>query len=900
MDLFDMVRAAPPPKNIRERSTAAKDTDEDSRGITSDEPLDTALDDDDSEDAAIRQAVASVQIKMDESENDETEKPDSDLLDADADGDADEVEMEVDNDGELLQPLPPKTKAQQKMFADVQPPTKRKRSRTEAATKSTPTVSSGLPLKQCVVRIKRLTHDEIEAHRPMTTTTPSPPKRGRPRKRRADETTTSQQQQQQQQKHSVSPPKKSRLSSSKVHIKLRPNGGDKHSELTKFTRAQTPPARTPSKSPSKVATTTTTKTRRRPNVPGFVSKKTIKRYGKRFFNCVVIVKRLKHSPNIQSNINAATSSGNKSNKRKSKSNLSVSFSEAVEIFGMSPRKSSSASSTRTVPTRLQRVDATGNVVEDIELPRLSAASATTATTTPTQCDSATKRSRATSGSSCNGRGGKRSGKSKRSLRVPVSGLASLSIEDSQDANADDEYIVPNELPEHPTKSGVRRSGTPNPTVKRVTTTTTISDEDDDDDDDADAVEPEPATKSSRDVRLAKRASDVKPPTEHPKPAAKRSRDKASEPLAETTAKSLAVETDEEEPEAGTAAATSVKKRNVRRRKCCCGKESAEEEAAAIETAIDAVEQELEKLQWELDGETTKVAVANKDEEDKAADEVKADDAKLLTKDMKEDEEELLEQPLQLHSDEDDEAKPELPTVKSDDKSLDTNPQQDEDKLKTTATTTMTTTTVKATTTTKSEAESKGDLLSPASLDVTTDDILEIQTSLEDERYLTLNSPCLSLTQRRDRDRDLRLESPDSNASFKSAQHIEINEDDVPTPLRVDPSDLADDLMSPSSSSVAATQKQQKEDEEEGEGEGKGEEEQGQEQEEDQEHNIFNGSEVVASGSSLGQETFSALDEMPNLDVDELGQLVEPDYQMSNSRNANSRDTPDDIMKLLES
>ncbi|KAH8411287.1 hypothetical protein KR215_001365, partial [Drosophila sulfurigaster] len=726
-------------------------------------------------------------------ENDETEKPDSDLLDAgadaDADVDADEVEMEVDNDGELLQPLPPKTKAQQKMFADVQPPAKRKRSRTEAATKSTPTVSavsSGIPLKQCVVRIKRLTRDEIEAHRPMTTTTPSPPKRGRPRKRRADETTTSQ-----QQKHSVSPPKKSRLSSSKVHIKLRPNGGEKHSELTKFTRAQTPPARTPSKSPSKVATTTT-KTRRRPNVPGFVSKKTIKRYGKRFFNCVVIVKRLKHSPNIQSNINAATSSGNKSNKRKSKSNLSVSFSEAVEIFGMSPRKSSSASSSRTVPTRLQRVDATGNVVEDIELPRLSASSAsatTTTTPTQTQCDSATKRSRATSGSSCNGRGGKRSGKSKRSLRVPVSGLASLSIEDSQDANADDEYIVPNELPEHPTKSGVRRSGTPNPTVKRVTTTTTISDEDEDDDDDADAdaVEPEPATKSSRDARLAKRASDVKPPTEHPKPAAKRSRDKASEPLAESTAKSLAVETDEE-PEAGTAAAKSVKSETLDEENTVVAKESAEEEAAAIETVIDAVEQELEKLQRERDGETTKVAVANKDE-DKAADEVKADDAKLLTKDMKEeDEEELLEQPLQLHSDEDDEAKPELPTVKSVDKTLDTNPQQDEDKLKTT-----TTTTVKATTTTKSEAQSKGDLLSPASLDVTTDDILEIQTSLEDERYLTLNSPCLSLTQRRER--DLRLESPDSNASFKSAQHIEINEDDVPTPLRVDPPDLADDLMS---------------------------------------------------------------------------------------------------------
>ncbi|XP_034111237.1 eukaryotic translation initiation factor 5B isoform X1 [Drosophila albomicans] len=882
MDLFDMVRAAPPPKNIRERSTAAKDTDEDSRGITSDEPLDTALDDDDSEDAAIRLAVDSVQLKIDDSENDETEKPDSDLLDAGADADADEVEMEVDNDGELLQPLPPKTKAQQKMFADVQPPTKRRRSRTEAATKSTPTVvSAGFSLKQCVVRIKRLTRDEIEAHRPMTTT-PSPPKRGRPRKRRADETTTSQQ----QQKHSVSPPKKSKLSSSKVHIKLRPNGGDKHSELPKFTRAQTPPARTPSKSPSKVATTT--KTRRRPNVPGFVSKKTIQRYGKRFFNCVVIVKRLKHSPNIQSNINAATSSGNKSNKRKSKSNLSVSFSEAVEIFGSSPRKSSSASSSRTVPTRLQRVDATGNVVEDIELPRLSASSATTTTT---QCDSATKRSRATSGSSCNGRG-KRSGKSKRSLRVPVSGLASLSIEDSQDANADDEYIVPNELPEHPTKSGVRRSGTPNPTVKRVTTTTTISDEDDDDDDDA--VEPEPATNvkravaSSRDARLAKRASDVKPPTEHPKPAAKRSRDKTSEPLAESTAKSLAVETDEE-PEAGTAADASVKSETLDEENAVVAKESAEEEAAAIETAIDAVEQELEKLQKERDGEATK-AVANTDE-DKAADEVKTDDAKL-TKDMKEDEEELLEQPLQLHSDEDDEAKPELPTVKSDDKSLDTNPQQDEDKLKTT------TTTVKATTTTKSEAESKvnkpRDLLSPASLDVTTDDILEIQTSLEDERYLTLNSPCLSLTQRRDR--DLRLESPDSNASFKSAQHIEINEDDVPTPLRVDPPDLADDLMSPSSSSVAATQQQQKEEEEEGE------EEQGQEQEqeEDQEHNIFNGSEVVASGSSLGQETFSALDEMPNLDVDELGQLVEPDYQMSNSRNANSRDTPDDIMKLLES
>ncbi|KAH8387784.1 hypothetical protein KR093_009471 [Drosophila rubida] len=862
MDLFDMVRAAPPPKNVREHSTA-KDANEDNTDAAetaadATSPMEI-LDDNDGEFA--RQVVAELQQNLDKGNKDGRD----DGKDGDKKDDNDDNNAAADDIVEIVD--------------DDDVPSSSKRNNQDAGNGR---------VRPFVVRVKRMSRAEIEAYqKPLT------PKRGRPRKRAAGDAAMPSQ-------PSVSPPKKSRSSQGKVHIKLRPNGDDR-ADLPK--RAQTPPARSPTKmaSTSKAAAAaslakmTSSSTATTPsNVSGFVSKSMIKRYGKRFFNCFVRVKRLQHSDKRQTNIrrNSSPSTSNKSNKRKSKSKLSVSFSEAVEIFGSSPPKSASSSMTAStsggsssrgsVPTRLQRVDATGNVVEDIELPRLS-----------TERETAPKRSRASS--SCNGRD-KRSGKSKRSLRVPVSGLASLSIDDSQDANDDnneatDEYIVPNELPEQrPVTTGVRRIGTPTPQVRRLTTTT-ISDDEDADTAESAKVQPGKSKdiacgpSTSRDAKLAR-----------PDPAAKKSKSKTPEPqkpLATQTDKTLAKQTTQPEepkpPESKDAAKSAQPAAEVPKTVAAGSKAMPKADDTDDIEVIEDDDQELVKLHWTPD--VPSPTQSGDDDELEPGEIVLTQAQKAELRALAARRKELSDNETDSDSDTDNDSgsdgpepgeivRPKPPPkevvastpkekVQPDDKQ-----QQDDGKSA-----------IKPEPETTPKSDGKRELVSPVSLDVTTDDILEIRTSLEDERDLTLNSPCLPAQP--GRNRNLSLESPDSHASSKSATRKEVPGNEVPAPLRVEGgpglNDNAEGQQVSASSSSAATAQQQP-----------------QPQPQQQQNNIFNGTDEVAGVSNLEPESFSAIDEMPNLDVADLGQLVEPDFQMSNSRNANSRDTPDDIMKLLES
>ncbi|XP_023166691.2 protein bir1 isoform X2 [Drosophila hydei] len=474
MDLFDMVRAAPPPPTVRKDS--ADDDAKEKRTTPSSSPLPVSpvfnLEDSDSdliqlsperEVASTPRPASPIHIEDDENtkaddieliEDTKSQEPvrtspkktDGDakiVVDDDDDDDCIMKDVEEDDEDQLLM-QPPKTKAEQKMFMDV-----------KSASKEQQTTNSA-DIRRCMVRIKRLKQSEIERY-----TTGKGLKCKRPRKRRQSSSDSS------AQEDLPLAVKKLKSSNKKVHVKVPflQNGSKKRSSLN-ISRAQTPPP-TLKKSPKRIK-------------PFSASKTLVKQYGTRFFNCYVKLKRL-------TDTDISTS---KRTKRKSKSKLSVSFSEAVEILGSKPRKSSSISGTpkllsklcSSVPTRLQRVDATGNVLEDIELNPDSVFKSSTSS------GSHKKRGRQ---ASCNG-GKRTSSKLKRpAVHVPVTDLASLRINDSHDEaeeearnDPNEEYIdqtlfpiiVPNDMPVFQTLD-VRRSGTPTP-QKRITVTTTVSDDED--------------------------------------------------------------------------------------------------------------------------------------------------------------------------------------------------------------------------------------------------------------------------------------------------------------------------------------------------------------------------------------------------------------------------------------
>ncbi|SPP86885.1 Hypothetical predicted protein [Drosophila guanche] len=445
MELFDMVKAAPPPLRVRESpknsrgasqlpdtpsptpSTKAATTSTEAAASASSSPhlvcsfFYVEIIKDDPVEPCKR---LKVRLKRTVSrELVEGKEPNG------KDNDDDDNDVAVDDS--LLHSFPPKTKAQQKSFADL------------------PRIaSSGQQLiKPVCVRVKRLTTAEIEKFTTPKGKSPATPmsgprKRGRPKKlpNTSDSTDSS-----------PSPPKMP-----KVHIKVPLVPSD-----TKSRAHHHSPTKTKGRlGKSKKATTTTQR-----------SQELINRYGSRFFNCYVKIKRTQMSrKQMQSQPKASGSGGpavsrdkktlkNPNKRRPRKSNPTVSFSESVEIFGSSRRSALGMRLMRRgtlKPTRLQRVDATGNVLEDIALG------------TPTGRD----KRRLCNGIASPSRKLKRSASS-----VPVMGLASLRLDDDQkpeNENEDEseEYIVPNELPR------TKRDVTPVPKKrKKMSVTTTISDSD---------------------------------------------------------------------------------------------------------------------------------------------------------------------------------------------------------------------------------------------------------------------------------------------------------------------------------------------------------------------------------------------------------------------------------------
>lgn len=282
-----------------------------------------------------------------------------------------------DGDSAEAQSQPPKTKAQQKMFSE-QPRCLRHLGVRD--------------LKKCVVVIKRLRQSGNDC---LTSEKDSQSKDDKP-----------------------STAKKHKTSNSKESVKIsKLQNGAKQ-------RVQTPPSKAKK---SLKATAKITKTTATTMTKSLSTKSLIKKFGRRFFECVVRIKRLRMLEKVRTSQKCKT----------------VSFSEAVEILGSKPRKSSSiASSPRikskpklnsSVPTRLQRVDPTGNVLEDIELN----SSLVLPSSTPTSSSRKIK-----SGRSSSSNGARRSGKLNRpALRIPTTDLASLRIDDShEETEPAEEYI----------------------------------------------------------------------------------------------------------------------------------------------------------------------------------------------------------------------------------------------------------------------------------------------------------------------------------------------------------------------------------------------------------------------------------------------------------------------------
>ncbi|XP_070074804.1 neurofilament heavy polypeptide isoform X2 [Drosophila takahashii] len=467
MDIFDMVKAAPPPQTIapvdRKISTPSPIAPDspynsdllESGNLSNDEDLDKQATPDDSsfhlpsnqssktEESPFKmpkkvkkkEELGSIDLKSssDEEQDEPTfkkprkseeyhkspAKPHKKRAAETLEDSKDSSEEEQKNPG------PTKTKAQQKMFNDPE-------------------------IRECRVRVRRLTQLEIDAafeslaKSPFADSSPRKMGRGRPRKT------------------NPSPPQKKQ---NKIHIKVPlQNGAKKRAMHHQLARGHTPPpslSRRGNKSPEKPKQKLKAK-QKKPLRGRNASQALIQRFGARFFDCVVRIKRTPW-PNPL---------GKKGRSRKS--NLSVSFSEAVEILGSAEGHSrratfgSISAKSSPKPTRLQRVDATGNVLEDIALTSTPltplAQSAGPSTSSGGSREKGKRRS-------CNG--SPMGGRLKRPhQRLPLSSLASLRLDDGPNSGEDEEYIVPNELP------GIKRPATPPLKKKKISFTTTISDDED--------------------------------------------------------------------------------------------------------------------------------------------------------------------------------------------------------------------------------------------------------------------------------------------------------------------------------------------------------------------------------------------------------------------------------------
>ncbi|XP_017018202.1 nucleolar protein dao-5 isoform X1 [Drosophila kikkawai] len=856
MELFDMVKAAPPPQTISapERTSPPSPIPPDSPdaiaatdAVDDADLLQSAVKDEEGNNVEDRKYSPKRHIdspplpglKSDESlfktpQNIQKYKQDDIKIDEvkPKTDDEDDVVQQVagdksenlegnDSDGSLdgyPKTLPTKTKAQQKMFSDL------------------PDQSASLScvLREFSIRVRRLKQSEIDSacaslakSKFASSETPSR-KRGRPRKSAED-------------KKSPSPAKKLKISpTAKIHIKVPLPSGAKKRALANLARTHTPPPILSSRIKAKP------KPKQKPK--GLkVSPALVQRYGRRVFSCVVNVKKLKWP----------SKSGERPRPRRS--NLSVSFNESVEILGSnegSPRRYTfgAISSKSPKPTRLQRVDATGNVLEDIALTANMLVSPSSA---PSGSRGKGKRR------SCNG-----SPQLKRPhQRIPLSGLASLRLDDGprSDGDDDEEYIVPNELP------GMQRPGTPTPKKKKISYTTTISDDED---------EKAPPQKKPKDAKEApKKEAKTKPnskkvekftslkesvlqsvvPQGKPNEIVKGKEQKESGDVpgkddqkdAETEVQNVTETTANDGEKPDTPRPVDILEDNPQET----------EEASTVETDVGAGEESVEENADKNSQEKTSVGeTTDKKSEEKSKSSVGENAEKNPVRESKSNVEENgekspveeskaaeeacetsdmsaleLEEPSrQLR---DDKTKPEKVGDVEVFREMDTPPSQPPLPLNST--------------------------------EENPDDVLEIQTSLEDVREL--HTPFSSQQSTPQASKRVRLDSGDSDCSFKSA-----NEPNKETQLEhgrggeaVGKEDAAsgEDKSIIDSAELMTPPK------------------------------TVNGCDPTTSEPTV---FYSPIEAMPTLDDEVLGQLVEPDFQLNSSRHAISRGTLDDIMTALES
>ncbi|KAH8408966.1 hypothetical protein KR009_004621 [Drosophila setifemur] len=704
-----------------------------------------------------------------------------------------------------------KTKAQQKMFND----------------------SMNFE-RECCVRIRRLTREEIvgacESVSASSFASVSPKRRGRPRKSPGEA-------KKQQSPRVPSPTKKTKVH---VRVPLLQNGAKKRS-FQNLSRAHTPPPSLSPRSAGKHTPMLKSKLQNKLRAGSHVSQALIRRFGVRFFRCVVKIKRTNwpsHQP--QPLVGSAT----KKSGRSRKSNLSVSFSEAVEILGSnegSSRRtkfgsSNSASPKAPKPTRLQRVDDKGNVLEDIALTSSSSLRFSTGSL-PASSGKSKRRS-------CNG--SPMVPRLKRPLqRLPLSGLASLRLDDDsepgEEEDPDAEYIVPNELP------GIQRPGTPTPKKRELSFTTTISDNEDEI-----PIAKKRRDSTKREHKLIKESSIKRAKEKYleQKKAheSERPKDILRDPKirADFTRESIK---SPEKPEL-----QSDKKRP--------------EEA---ETNEDEVEESPEKVD-EAGEENAEEEGGDAAEEKKV--EVNSKDAIANPEPINESEK-TLDLEREIEGEPNEEAEPEL--------GLDADAEAD------------------------AEVGELEQTSAPVvmSSDDQEEDVLEIQTSLDDVRELHTPSSRQSTPPLDHPAIQLQLEchdSAESECSYKSASpnvksrvllspadHVEAAEESAIPPEEI--LEAAAEEEEEAASALANTIIPSSDP-----------------------HEMpselialptdvgsVNGSEPIGgSNVSIPAPFYSTIEAMPTLDDEVLGQLVEPDFQLNSSRHALSRGTLDDIMTALES
>ncbi|XP_052850601.1 nucleolar and coiled-body phosphoprotein 1 isoform X1 [Drosophila gunungcola] len=819
---------------------------------------------------------------------------------------ADDDDDDEESEDHQLTTMPTKTKAQQKMFSD-QPLDKPNFDR------------------ECVVRARRLKQQEIDsalesvANSPFADVADAPQSsrgRGRPKKNT-----------QLPPKSRKSPPKPTPKPKPNFHIKVPLQNGAKKRASQHLARTHTPPpnlARRQVKKQAPVPQVPKAKPKPKPKPKSKTkpirgcraSQSLIERYGARFFNSVVRVKRLHCAPSGHKGpACSARPIGGTKKGRPPKANKSVSFSEAVEILGSSEGSSrratfGSISSKSPKPTRLQRVDATGNVLEDIALtstPLLPPIAAGSSSSAPGGLRGKGKRR------SCNGSPSPMAKRLKRShQRLPLSSLASLRLDDGPKAGEDDdedddeEYIVPNELP------GIQRPGTPPPKKKRITFTTTISDDEDEKpfvkkQKDIPKKPPKPLKESfnkkpDKSLKEKEKADKTLKEKERTK---KKSNEIVKKELSIVTAEVVDAATNKVEIKVTSEEENKPMKEEIQSQteeNDLDAAESNEVERDGEAPAPDATEENPD-LSGEPGENVEDTPVGNAG--DKSGETAEETEEKAEQEDSGENlyEETALEtsddfnasaqKPAEQEEQIEEVGKaeevggelatppPQLPSTDTTTNSTTTNSTTTNTTTTnstTTNTTNITTTTTNTTNTTTTTTEDNQD------------DVLEIQTSLDDVRQLHTPSSRQSTPKQRSR-----LDSGDSDCSFKSASdhgkpHAaagaapaeEEEEGAKPAAVSVgaeeeQPADaiVADDALDPGelpaelmTTPPSATR-------------------------------TVNGSNPT-SGSSISTPFYSPIEPMPTLDDEVLGQLVEPDFQLNSSRHAISRGTLDDIMTALES